>query len=234
MPDSEQALARDDSGQHTPEERALDAASASGDHEALGQVLDGFRPRIARMIAARMDPRLVARLDVSDVIQDALVEVTERLPGYLAEREQAASTPEPAGRGPMPFFLWVRFIAGQKLAQVHRHHLGADMRDAHLDVDLAAAIPGPNASRVASVFLQGGLTPSGIVSEHEAQEIMTTVLEDLAPEDREILALRHFEQLSNGEIARLLGLTPGGASLRHLRAVRRFREALDRASVGGG
>ncbi|MEM9379103.1 MAG: sigma-70 family RNA polymerase sigma factor [Planctomycetota bacterium] len=231
-------------------ETALDAATERDGLDAVGPVLESYRGRIERMIRMRMDPRLTGRAGVSDVVQDAYVEIARRLPSYLDERARAPSgtrdgdrddvetrpdpsAPEESG-GPMPFYLWVRFIAAQSLRQLHRRHLGTIARDAGRDVGLQSPVGGlPEASSLllASALVESGVSPSGAAAADEQRELLRGALEDLAAADREVLFLRHFEQLSNKEVAALLGLSAPGASLRHLRALQRLQAALARVGV---
>lgn len=211
--------------------------------EAIAPVLEAYRARIERMLRLRMDQRVTGRVGVSDVMQDALMEVARRLPAYLAEPETVGSDSVPqaaasaAAGGPkkrarMPFFLWVRFIAGQALQNVHRQHLGTVARDAGRDVPLySGGAPEASSLVLANALVESGLSPSGIVIQEEEREVLDEALSSLRSEDREVLFMRHFEQLSNKEIAAILGLTPGGASLRHLKALARLQEALARFGI---
>ncbi len=124
--------------------------SACGvDDERLWGLLDSYRPRLKRMVELRLHPKLKGRVDASDVIQDSLVEISRRLKEYL-------DSPE------VPFYVWVRFLSVQKLAQLHRRHLGAAARDARREVRLQAG-PNPSASSMllASCFADSGTSPSG-------------------------------------------------------------------------
>ncbi|MEM1451610.1 MAG: sigma-70 family RNA polymerase sigma factor [Planctomycetota bacterium] len=227
-------------------ETALDAAGKRDGLDAVGPVLESYRGRIERMIRMRMDPRLTGRAGVSDVVQDAYVEIARRLPSYLDERAGArdeAGGDEPSGdertpsterSGPMPFYLWVRFIAAQSLRQLHRRHLGTVARDAGRDVDLqgpGAGLPEASSLLLASALMESGVSPSGAAAADEQRELLREALEDLSAADREVLFLRHFEQLSNKEVAALLELSAPGASLRHLRALQRLQAALARVGV---
>lgn len=204
---------------------ALEAAASSseGAMEHVAPVLEAYRDRIERMLRLRMDHRVAARVGVSDVMQDAYIEVARRLPSYLAEG--AESTAEERGR--MPFFLWVRFIAGQALRQTHRLHLGTVARDAGRDVPMhAGGAPEASSLMLANALVESGVSPSGIAVREEQREALNDALSSLDVEDREVLFMRHFEQLSNKEIAAVLQLTPGGASIRHLKALGRLQRAL--------
>ncbi|MEW6743922.1 MAG: sigma-70 family RNA polymerase sigma factor [Planctomycetota bacterium] len=184
--------------------------------EEVGDLLEGYRERLRRMVELRIDPRIRGRIDTSDVIQDAYVEVMDRLPHYRKSPD-------------MPFYLWVRFITGQKLAQLHRRHLGALQRDARRDVDLEiGGAPAASSSVIASALAATGLTsPSGAAMRGEEVARLEKGLESLRPTDREILVLRHFEQLGNSDVARVLGLSEAAASARYWRAARRLREVLE-------
>ncbi|MEM9799890.1 MAG: sigma-70 family RNA polymerase sigma factor [Planctomycetota bacterium] len=216
-------------------ESALTAAATEPGHDALGPVLEAYRARIERMIRVRMDPRIAGRAGASDVLQEAYVEVARRLPSYLDEWNAARTAPTEEREGPMPFFLWVRFIAAQSLQELHRRHLGAAVRDARREVDLAGraggALPEASSLLFASALVASGISPSGAAAVDEQRELLRKALDSLSAQDREVLFLRHFEQLSNKEIAELLGLSAPGASLRHLRALGRLQRALAELGV---
>lgn len=177
----------------------------------LGALLEGFRPRLRRMVALRLDPRLGRRVDCSDVLQEAFVDATRRLGEYRREK--------------MPFFLWVRLITEQKVNELQRRHLGTKMRDVRREVSGGRA---PDASTVclARAIAQRGESPSHCASRHEQEGLLHAVLRRMKPQDSEILLLRHFEQLSNAECAEVLGLSVKTATTRHMRAARRLRELL--------
>lgn len=198
------------------ETEALDAARA-GDHGAIGPVLESYRARLARMVSLRMDARLKGRFDTSDVLQEAFVEASQRLPRYL-ENES------------MPFFLWVRFLVGQKLLQFHRAHLGVEARAADREVTLnSPSTPSASTISVADVWLAESGTPSQAVAADEEHARVRKALESMNEIDREVLVLRHFEQLSNAEVSQLLEITPQTASARYVRALTRIQSV-----VGGG
>ncbi len=176
------------------------------DPSRFGEFVAQRRARLRRMVELRMDPRLRGRVDASDVVQEACVEAIERLPQWLDGEA-------------MPLHLWLRFIAGQKLLQLHRHHLGTAMRD--------LAREDASAATLANAIAESGvLSPSGVASRDEVAARLHVALDSMKAEDREVLLLRHFEQLSNADVARLLHLSPPGASLRYLRAANRLRDIL--------
>lgn len=202
---------------------AAAASNEEGAMEHMAPVLEAYRGRIERMLRLRMDHRVAGRVGVSDVMQDAYIEIVRRLPKYLAED----SDPAAGERGRMPFFLWVRFIAGQALRQTHRQHLGTVARDAGRDVPMfSGGAPEASSLMLANALVESGVSPSGFAVGEEQREALNEALSSLDPEDREVLFMRHFEQLSNKEIAAILKLTPGGASLRHLKALGRLQRAL--------
>jgi RNA polymerase sigma-70 factor (ECF subfamily) len=185
-----------------------------GDARALSELFARHRERLRRMVRLRLDRRLQGRLDASDVLQEAHLEVLRRAGEYIE-------------RPTMPPFLWLRFLTGQALLGLHRHHLGARMRDAAMEVSLPHGGP-PQATSVSlAEMLLGRLTsPTLAARRAELQSQLQDVLNAMDPLDREVLTLRHFEELSNGEVAQVLGLTKTAASNRYIRALQRLREAL--------
>jgi RNA polymerase sigma-70 factor (ECF subfamily) len=187
----------------------------AGDESALAVLFDGYRDRLRRMIRLRLDRRLSGRVDSSDVLQEAYLDVRKRIGEYA--RDPAI----------MPFHLWLRLIAGQRLTDVHRYHLGSQMRDAGQEVSLHRG-PLPQADSISlAAQLLGKITSASkaaIRAEHKL--IVQEALNGMDPIDREVLALRHFEHLSNDETAQVLGLTKSAASNRYIRALRRLKEIL--------
>ena len=192
------------------------ARAAAGDETALSQLFSRYRKRLKQMVRLRLNRLLQGRVDDSDILQEAYLEAAKRLPDYLAKR-------------PLPFFLWLRHITGEKLIDAHRQHLGAKMRDAGQEVSLHRG-PMPAASSVSlAAQLLGRLTsPSQAAIKAEQRIYVQEALNSMDPIDREVLALKHFEQLSTSEIAQVLGLSKAGAGSRYLRAIKRLREILER------
>jgi RNA polymerase sigma-70 factor (ECF subfamily) len=190
------------------------------DPEQFGALLEQYRPRLRRMVALRLDPRLHGRIDPSDVIQDTYLEASARRAEYLQKPT-------------MPCFLWLRFLAGQKLVTLHRHHLGRQMRDAAREVSLyRGQLPEASSAVLAAQLLGREARPSEAAIRAEMKLRLEEALNSMDPPDREILALRHFEQLSLEESAQVLGLTESGACRRHLRALKRLKDIL--SSLPGG
>jgi RNA polymerase sigma-70 factor, ECF subfamily len=196
--------------------RLLEQA-ARGDRQAMEMLLARHRERLRRMVALRLDRRLRKRIDPSDVIQEASLEASSRLASYL--------------RSPsMPFFLWLRFLTGQKLITMHRHHLGAKLRDAGREVAFGrATFPEASSAALAAGFLDQGTRASEAAIRAEMMERVQKALDGLAPLDREVLALRHFEQLSRTEIATVLGVSEAAAGKRYIRALEKLKQILGRS-----
>jgi RNA polymerase sigma-70 factor, ECF subfamily len=185
-----------------------------GDERALTELFTRHRERLRRMIRLRLDRRLRGRIDSSDVLQDT----------YLAVARRAREYP---GQAAMPPFLWLRLLTGQTLQALHRHHLKVHMRDAGQEVSLRGrATPQANSACLAEMLLGRLTSPTRAARRAEMQLKLQAILNAMEPLDREILALRHFEELSNGEIAQVLDLTKTAASNRYFRALERLKERL--------
>jgi RNA polymerase sigma-70 factor, ECF subfamily len=186
----------------------------AGEQLALGELFGAQRDRLRRMVQLRLDRRLQGRIDPSDVIQEAFVDAARRLPEYAAD---------PA----MPPFLWLRFITAQRLVTLHRIHLGVKARDAGREVSLhCGPLPSADSRSLAAQLLGRLTTPSRAAIRAEVQIKIQNALNAMDPIDREILALRHFEELNNSETAAVLGLHKAAASNRYVRALRRLKEIL--------
>jgi RNA polymerase sigma-70 factor (ECF subfamily) len=166
------------------------------------------------MLTLRLDPVLKRRIDPADVLQDSFAEAVARLDEYRSTK-------------PMPFFLWVRFLTVQRVAQLHQHHLGAAKRDAGREVTPGALLPASSVS-LARVFAQPGPSPVEAVARDEIFARVRAALERLDDVDREVLALRYFERLSVDETAIALGLTVSGVNKRQLRALGHLKRELPR------
>ena len=188
--------------------------AAAGDAEALRELFSRYRDRLKRMVHLRLSRRLSGRVDDSDVVQEAYLEVARRLDEYIREPS-------------LPFFLWLRHMTELKLAEVHRRHLGTQLRDADREVTLhRGGLPLADSVSLAAQLLGTLTTPSQAVIKAETRLLVQEALNSMDPIDREVLALKHFEQLSTAEIAEVLGLSKAGAGSRYLRAIKRLREIL--------
>jgi RNA polymerase sigma-70 factor (ECF subfamily) len=192
---------------------------AAGNGQALAEVFLLFRPRLKKMVTLRLDRRLQGRVDPSDVLQEAYLEIARR-------------APERASQPASSFFVWMRLETAEKLQEVHRRHLGTQMRDAGREISLSVHSLPEASSVTLAQFLLGRLTsPSEAAQRAEMQQRLSEVLNGMEPIDLEIVALRHFEELSNNETAEVLGISPQAASNRYIRAIKRLREEL--TQLGG-
>ncbi len=185
-----------------------------GDERALTELFARHRERLRRMIRLRLDRRLQGRIDSSDILQDTYLEVARRAPEYMA-------------RPTMPPFLWLRFLTEQTLLALHRHHLQVHMRDASQEVSLRRrAVPQANSASLAEMLLGRLTSPTRAARRAEMQLRLQEIINAMDPLDREVLALRHFEELGNGEVAQVLGLSKTAASNRYIGALERLKEML--------
>ena len=185
-----------------------------GGRSVLAEAFMDHRDRLRRMINLRMDRRVAGRVDPSDVLQEAFMDASQRLDQYLAAP-------------PMSLFLWLRFLTGQRLMAVHRKHLGAQKRDARQEISIHQGTMPEADSLSLSFGLLGRMTsPSMAAIRQEVQTRLLEAVSALEPLDREILALRHYEELSNQESAEELGITPAAASKRYIRALERLKTAM--------
>jgi RNA polymerase sigma-70 factor (ECF subfamily) len=196
-------------------------AAIGGDRANWGDFLSAHRDRLRRMVTIRLDERLRGRIDPSDVIQEAFLEATERQPEYVRQ----ANT--------MPPFLWLRFLTLQRLQLVHRQQLGTRSRDAGRDISIHAGVsPAASSAALAAQLLGRDTRASEIAIRGERKRQLQQSLDQMDPIDREVLVLRHFEQLSNGECARVLNLSESASTKRYLRALARLKDILS-ARAGG-
>jgi RNA polymerase sigma-70 factor, ECF subfamily len=189
-----------------------------GDGSAVNRLLDRHRQALRRMVQLRLDQKIQARVDVSDVVQDVLVEASRRLPQYLENPV-------------MSFHLWVRQIAKDRIIDAHRRHRASAKRSVDREQPLAVPAASDRSTyELAAQIRDRELTPAAAATRQEMAELVERAMGRLNEQDCEIIIMRHYEQLSNMEIAEALGLTEPAASMRYLRAVRRLRELLLRPS----
>jgi RNA polymerase sigma-70 factor (ECF subfamily) len=195
----------------------LVARAAAGDRAAIVEPLDHDRPRLRRMVALRLDPRLRGRVDASDVIQEGCRDALRRPEEF---------TREPA----VPFDIWLRFLVGQRLREQHRRHLDTPGRAVGREVSIDRGAR-PGAGALAARLLGQLTSPSPAAPRAERKLRLQAALDRMDPLDREVLVLRHDEQLTNGDAAAALGLSFKAASKRSTRALARL-EAILRALPG--
>jgi RNA polymerase sigma-70 factor, ECF subfamily len=189
--------------------------AADGDGAALAELFGRYRKRLRQMVRLRLDRRLQGRVDPSDVLQDAYLDIAHQLGHYVSKPE-------------MSFFLWLRLMAGQRLMRIHREHLGAAMRDAGREVSLhKGALPQASSVSLAAQLLGRFTSASQAISRAEVRVQIQAALNGMDPIDREIIALRHFEDLTNAEAAEVLALEPSTASKRYIRALKRLQVILE-------
>jgi RNA polymerase sigma-70 factor (ECF subfamily) len=189
-----------------------------GNPDAVESLLDRHRDALRRMIQLRLDQKIQRRVDVSDVVQEVLIEANRRLKDYLDN---------PA----MAFHLWVRQIAKDRIIDAHRRHRVSAKRS--IDREQALIVPGDNdhsTMELAGKLCDPSLTPAAAATQREIAKQVELAIGMLPDVDREIILMRHYEQLSNQDIAAVLQLSEPAASMRYLRALRRLRELIDQSS----
>ena len=186
----------------------------------LPELLERHRDRLRRMVDLRLDWRLRGRLDPSDVLQEAYLDASRRLDDYLSDPK-------------LPPFLWLRLIVGERLTNLHRHHLGSKMRDAGREVSLyREALPEASSAALASMLLGRHTSPTQAALRAERMLRVQEALNRLDPIDREVLALRHFELLNRVETAQVLGISEEAGAKRYIRALKRLKDVLTKRPGG--
>jgi RNA polymerase sigma-70 factor, ECF subfamily len=202
-----------------PEIEALLSDAAEGDVQAVRCLLETYRDRLRKMIAARLDPRLAPRLDPSDVVQETLADAAQKLPDYLRDR-------------PLPFYPWLHRLAADRLARTHRHHVASTVRG----IGREERIDGPSHDETTSTRLFDRLvandtTPGRRMARKERRLLLAGAIERMGESDRVVLGLRYLDQLAFDEIAAVLEIGLSAAKMRHLRALERLRGMLEEAGV---
>ena len=198
---------------------ALLARAAGGDRQAWGALLTAQHERLLRMAAFRLDPRLRGRIDAADIVQDAFVEAAEHQAEYFR-------TPH------VSLFLWLRGVVGNKLLEVHRHYFDTHKRDAKREVQLDAPASDDTSAELCA-HLTAGLTRVSVAAGRgEVKTRLAEALDAMDATDRNVLVLRHFEELSNAEVAQVLGIQERAAAKRYLRALQRFKQILSEMPGG--
>jgi RNA polymerase sigma-70 factor, ECF subfamily len=198
------------------------ARAAGGDVDAWGALLALHQERLQSVASFRLDPRLRHRIDAADVMQEAFLSATQRRAEFFQQSTQ-------------PLFLWLRWMVGNTLLELHRHHLGAQMRDARRESP--ARTPGSDEDESTRAALVAQLTcgmtgPAMAAGRADVKARLSEALGKMDATDREVVALRHFEQLTSAEAAQVLGIQERAAAKRYLRALERLREIL--ADMPGG
>jgi RNA polymerase sigma-70 factor (ECF subfamily) len=195
-------------------DRLLDEARTGGS-PAVDRLMTEFREPLRRVIGLRLDPVLARRVDASDIVQDVLIEAVQRLKDYL----QAPN---------MPFHLWLRHLAQDRIIDTHRRHRLAQRRSVDREQTLArpAWAEDDSTASIVAQLMDGEKTPASAAIQQELAQRLTLAIQQLSEDDQEIILMRHTEQLSNQDVAVALGLSEAAASMRYLRALRRLRGVL--------
>jgi RNA polymerase sigma-70 factor (ECF subfamily) len=194
-------------------DQLIDHAS-QGDDGARQQLLARHRSRLRRMIAVRLDRRLAARVDPSDVVQEALAEAARRLDTYLHER-------------PLPFYPWLRQIAWERLVKMHRRHLHTGRRNVNREEPGVLNLPDESAAELAQRLLAPNSSPSAQMGRREQNERVRAALAALPESDRDVLVLRFLEDLSTADAAAVLGVSSSAVKMWLVRALQRLRDVLN-------
>lgn len=196
----------------TDESAEFLARLRKGDLTGLADAFDFHRKRLLRMLMFRMDPRLKGRVDEEDILQEAFMNAEKRLEHYLSQRD-------------MSLFIWLRLLTEQTLIDVHRRHLGTKMRSAGREISRTPRNHATSQS-LSNQFLANLTSPSQAAMREETAGLLHEALEGMSEIDREVVALRHFEELTNSEVAEMLEITPKATSIRYVRALTRLKHVL--------
>ncbi len=186
-----------------PTEESLECDLRAGSEAAFAMLFELYRERLQRMVHFRIDPRLVGRIDAEDVLQETYLEAGKRLKAFRDDSK--------------PFLVWIRLITQQTMIDLHRKHLGAKMRNAGREISA------PASGTLSGFFVANITSPSRAVMREELRSKVEAALESMEEIDREVLLLRHFEELSNKEAAAVLGIQENAASNRYVRALGRLK-----------
>lgn len=183
----------------------------AGDANSVGVLFDQYRPRLREMVRLRMDPRVRSRISESDALQDVFLDVTKEIDRYLRDPRVGV-------------YVWLRGIAAQRLQKLHRDHLATQKRS----VGRECRLPAQSSVSLGSQLLADGTSPSHGAARQELRAVVQRAIDELKPEDREIILMREFEGLSNSEVAETLGLSESAATMRYGRALHRLKESLQK------
>ena len=194
------------------------AAAKGGDDDAVNRLLEKHRAAVHRLVQVRLDRKVQQRVDVSDVVQDVMIEASGRLDKYLNDPVMA-------------FHLWLRQIAWDRIIDTYRRHRVSAKRNMDREQPMKGGAPDQSTMDFAAHLCDPAMTPQAAATQREIAVQVEQTIELLGDQDREIIIMRHYEHLSNQEIAEVLGLNAPAASMRYLRALRRLRELLDERDV---
>ncbi len=184
-----------------------------GDEHALSQLFSLYQDRLLRLIDFRLDRSLHSRVDPVDVLQDAYIDASQRVPHFLSRESSSIS-------------VWLRLIVLQRLQLVVRHHLLTDKRDVRKEASFGRVSEGQPLGNIVELLADSITSPSAVVARTEAVGMVEQMLEAMSSTDREVLVLRHFEQVPNDEVAEILGISVKAASNRYVRALERLKDLI--------
>lgn len=193
----------------------------AGDTEALGQLFSLCQVRLKQMVHFRIDRRIARRIDVDDILQDAFLDAENRLRHFAKAAKDASP------------YIWLRLITLQTLQDAHRRHLGTQARAVSREMSLSSSSDQTTLNSMAQILVGQLTSPSQAIQRAEAIDQVQSALEKMSDIDQEILALRNFEELTNTEVAEVLGLESGAASLRYVRALKRLQQVMSHLPDSG-
>jgi len=186
----------------------------AGNHDAVNALLERHREAVQRMVRMRLDRGIAARVDASDIVQDVMLEASQRLSEYVRNGES------------MPFHLWLRQLARDRMIDAYRKHRAAQRRSVDREKRLDAQFSDRSSLNLAAQIQDRELTPAAAMVRRELEQRFLLALDDLNEDDRDMIQMRHQEHLSNSEVAQALGLSAAAAGMRYLRALRKLRDVL--------
>ena len=196
------------------ETQNLLAEVRDGDAEAVNSLINRHRDAVHRLVRMRIDQAIAARVDASDVVQDVMLEASQRLGDYLQDPV-------------MPFHLWLRQLAKDRLIDMHRRHRAAKKRSVDREQAVTSlAHDDQSAADLAQLLQDAELTPAAATVRREMEQRFLEAVNQLSDSDREIIMMRHFEHLSSAEVAQALEMTTAAAGMRYLRALRKLTDVL--------
>ena len=199
---------------NSDETQELLHSADAGDADAANSLLDRHREAVQKMVRMRLDRGIAARVDASDIVQDVMLEASQRLSDYVKNGTS------------MPFHLWLRQLAKDRMIDAYRRHRGAQRRSVDREKRLDAKYSDQSSLNLAALLPDHELTPAAATLRRELEERFLLALEKLNEDDREIILMRHQEHLSSSETAEALGLSAAAAGMRYLRALRKLRDVL--------
>ena len=191
----------------------LDILKSTRGRDGFNEILMKYRKRLRKAVALRMNTKLQGRVDASDIIQDAYIEASRTRDSYL---ENPKISP----------FLWLRRLVGEKLIHAHRYHIGTQKRSVERDISLVNAMPAATSQSIAGLLIGNASSPSEVAVRNENKRQLMDALEKMDPVDREVLVLRHFEQLNGKEVAEIIGISHEASKKRYIRALEKLERML--------